>query len=315
MSGGRGWLRRIATVALVAAAVAFIARSVFTNSRDLATFDWRVRPWVLALSTAAHVAVLAWGVLIWSRVLRHFGVKNAPFAALLRIWALSNAFKYVPGKVWQFLTAARLATSSGLPQVVTLSSMLVHVLLSLAAGCVLAVATLPLTELGVSAELVWLLRIGVPAAAAVGVHPGWINLGLRLVPKALHREVLAWNASWIDGLALLALAVVSWMFYGIAFFLFLLSLAPVPLDVLPAAAGINALSFVAGMAAILAPAGLGVKEWAMTLLLAPVLPVGVAAVVAVGARLWSVAADVALAGLALLLRTRDVPAAETRPPV
>lgn len=314
MSSGGGWLRRLATVALVAAAIAFIARSVLTNSRDLATFDWRVRPWVLALSTAAHVAVLAWGVLVWSRVLRHFGVRDTTFGALLRIWALSNAFKYVPGKVWQFLTAARLATSSGLPQVVTLSSMLVHVLLSLAAGCVLAVATLPLTELGVSGQVAWVLRIGVPVAAVLGVHPGWINLGLRLVPRALHREVLAWNASWLDGLALLVLAVVSWILYGVAFFLFLLSLAPVPLGVLPAAAGINALSFVAGMAAILAPAGLGVKEWAMTLLLAPVLPVGVAAVVAVGARLWSVAADVALAGVALLVRDPGPPVAGRPPP-
>jgi uncharacterized membrane protein YbhN (UPF0104 family) len=310
MSGGRGWLRRLATVALIAAALAFIARTVLTNSRDLATFEWRVRGWILALSVAAHVAVLAWGVFVWSRVLRHFASRRASYVSLLRIRAISNGARYIPGGIWQFLTAARMASSSGLSQVVTLSAMLVHDFLSLVSACVVAVATLPMEALGLSTELSWLLRIAVPVAAVISVHPAWINLGLRLIPRALHREVLVWHADWTGGVALLLLSLVSWALYGAAYYLFLLALAPLPLSVVPAAAGVNALSFVAGYVAVFAPGGLGVKEWAMTLLLTPLLPVGVAAVISVAARLWLVVAEVALAGIALLLRERRGPAVE-----
>jgi glycosyltransferase 2 family protein len=148
------------------------------------------------------------------------------------------------------------------------------------------------------------LRIAVPLAAIAAMHPAWIGLGLRLIPRAFHRDVLGWHGRWIDGLGLLALSVVTWGIYGVAFYLFLLSLAPVPLAALPAAAGVNALSFVAGSVAIVAPGGLGVKEAAMTGLLLPFLLPGVAAVMAVLARFWSIVADLVLAGIALLLPDR-----------
>ena len=313
MSAPRVWARRLLTIALVAAAVAFIARIVVVNSRDLATFDWQIRVWVLALSVAAHVFVLCTGVYIWSRVLHFFASRDTPFPALLRVWALSNVARYIPGGIWRLLAAARLASSTGMSQVVTLSAMVVHVLLSLVSACVTAAFTLPLAALGVPDRLALVLRVGVVIGALVCVHPAWINLGLRLVPRALHRDVLAWHARWIDGLGLLCLSIVSWLLFGGAFYLFLLSLAPIPLSALPASAGVNALSFAAGAVMVVAPAGLGVKELAMTGLLAPLLPAGVAAVIAVASRLWAIAAELALAGIALLARDGRAPDAGAGP--
>jgi hypothetical protein len=304
------WLRRALTLALVAAAAAFIAHTIVSNSRELAEFEWRVRPLVLAASVAAHTGVLAWGVFVWSRVLRGFGVRDAPFAPLLRVWALSNAARYIPGAIWQFVAAARLGAGSGLPQVVTLSSMIVHVLLSLATASTVAVLTLPLVGLGLPAWLAWTLRVAAPCAAVACVHPAAINLGLRLVPRALHRDVLSWHASWGEGLQVLALALASWLLYGAAYFLFLAALAPVPIARLPEAAGVNALSFVVSYVAVFAPGGLGVREPVMTVLLRLMLPVGVAAVVAVAARLWSVAAELLLVLVASLPRPARAVGAE-----
>ena len=303
MSAGRGWARRLLTFALIAVALGYIARMVLANAGDLATLELRIG--MLALSVAAHVVVLVWGVFIWSRVLRFFAAEQASFPALLRIWALSNVVRYIPGGVWRFLAAARLANASGLSQVVTLSAMVVHVLLSLVSACVVAIATLPLDALGVSEDVALILRIAVPVAAVIAMHPAWLGWGLRLIPRALHREVLGWHGSWLDGLGLLCLSLATWAIYGGAFYLFLAALAPLPLSALPAAIGVNALSFVAGSVTVIAPGGLGVKEVAMTGLLLPLLPAGVAAVTAVAARLWSVVADLALAGIALLLRDRS----------
>jgi uncharacterized membrane protein YbhN (UPF0104 family) len=99
--------------------------------------------------------------------------------------------------------------------------------------------------------------------------------------------------------------VVSWVLYGAAYFLFLNALADVPSNALVASTGVNTLSFLAGYLAIPAPGGLGVRESAMTVLLNPILPAGVAAVVAVGARLWSIVAELGLVGLALVAHRKS----------
>lgn len=299
MSTRGRWVRRLLTLLLVAATAAFLARTVVTNSRELAAFEWRVRPLVLLASVVAHTAVLAWGVFVWSRVARGFGARDASFRALLRVSAYSSAARYIPGgAIWQLLAAARLSPGSGLPQVVALSSMIVHVLLSVATACLVGAMTLPLVRLGLASGLVWPLRVGLPAVALICVHPAVINAGLGLVPRALHRDVLRWEARWVEGVALLALGLATWVLYGAAFFVFLLALTPLPAEALVAAIGVNAVAFAAGWAALFAPGGIGVRESAMTLLLTPLLPAGVAAVVSVGARLWSVAAELALVAVA-----------------
>jgi uncharacterized membrane protein YbhN (UPF0104 family) len=136
-------------------------------------------------------------------------------------------------------------------------------------------------------------------AAAVGVvHPRLLNGVLGFIPRLLKREVIAWTGSWADGIVLLGLAVVSWAVYGGAYYLFVRALTPLSPAALPVMAGVNALSFVAGVLTPL-PGGLGVREAAMQRLLLPLLPAGVAGVISIAARLWSVAGE--LIGGALVL--------------
>ena len=301
MSEGGGWGRRLFSLTLIAAATAFIVGTVVTNSRELATFDWQVRPQVLALSILAHVLVLVWGVFVWSKVIPLVGYRGTRFPALLRIWSLSNAAKYIPGVIWQFLAAARLGATAGLPKVVVVSSMLVHVMMSLLAACVIAVLTLPLTALGLPPALNWPLRVAIPLAGILAVHPRAINFGILRLTRLLRRDVLAWEGRWGDGLTLLGLSVVSWVFTGIAYFLFLSSLTELHLATFPVSTGVNALAFAAGLV-VPVPGGLGIRESAMTLLLDSLqLPASVAAIVSVGARLWSVVTELALVLIAMVV--------------
>lgn len=288
------WARRLLSYALVAAAVAFLALTVARNWRQLRTYEWEVEIGLLLVSVAAHVAVLIWGVFLWSRVLAHFAAQPVPFPALLRIWSLSNATRYIPGTVWQFLTAAKLSREEGLGGVLALTSMLVHVALSLLAALTVSALVIPATLLGLSESAFQLARVAVVVLALLAVHPALLNAGLRLVPRALHREVLSWHGSWGDGVALLLLANLSWLLYGGAYTLFVASLTDVPLAAVIPLTAVNAISFFVGYVAVIAPGGIGVRESAMTVLLTPLMPVGVAAVVSIAARLWSVVAEVAI---------------------
>lgn len=300
----RSWWRALAGVLLVAAAAVFLGMTVARNWRELAAFEWRVRWLELGASVLALTAVLAWGVVVWKQVLDRFEHRPVGLSVLMRIWFASNLARYIPGKIWQFVGAAELARAAGLSRVVVLTSMVVHIgfsLLSAAAVSAIALAAWDAVPLpGLPLALL-------AAASLFLVHPAVINAGLGLVPRAFHDEVLQWNGSWADGLVLLGLSVFSWVLYGLAFALFVDAIIPIDGAALLPLTGVNALSFLAGYVVFLAPAGLGVKEGAMAALLRPFAPAGVAAVLAMVSRLWTIAAE--LLGAALVLALTRAPVA------
>jgi hypothetical protein len=290
-----GW-KKAATAILVAAAAWFLFRTIQDNWREIRGYPWHVDPVLLVASVAALVAVLAWGVFVWSRVLRRFEHLPVRLPTLQRIWFLSNLARYIPGSVFQLLTAAQLSRSAVLSAAVLLTSLLVHTALSMLSAVVVSAWTLA-PGLFPALPAPW-IAVGVTAAALLVVHPRLLNTVLGAIPRLLKREVIAWNGSWADGIVLLGLAVVSWAIYGGAYYLFVRSLMPLSPAALPVMTGVNALSFVAGVLTPL-PGGLGVREAAMQRLLLPLLPAGVAGVISIAARLWSVAGE--LIGGALVL--------------
>jgi hypothetical protein len=217
--------KKAATALLVAAAAWFLFRTIERNWRQIRGYPWHVDPPLLCASVLALVAVLAWGVFVWSRVLRRFEHPPVRLATLLRIWFLSNLARYIPGTVFQLVTAAQLSRSAGLSA---------GRAADLAAGAHLDLAPGGRGRLRVDAGGVALPR---PAralvacwrptvAAALAVHPRVLNAMLGAIPRLLKRDVIGWNGSWADGLGLLALALVSWTLYGGAYYLFLRSLTP-----------------------------------------------------------------------------------------
>ena len=300
-------LRRVFAALLVAATVWYLASTIHRHWAELRAFDWRADPGLLAASVALHVLVLAWGVWVWSRVLRHFEHPPVRLGTLQRIWFLSNLARYVPGKVFQFIAVAQLSRSAGLSGAVLLTSMLVHTGITLLAAVVVAAWTV---TGGVfrGVDPLW-PAIGLTAAALAAVHPAFLNRLLAAIPRLLKREVIRWNGRWMDGVLLMALSIVSWVLYGGAYHLFIAALIDVPWSLMPALTGVNALSFVFGYVSPL-PGGAGLREVSMKMLLEPYMASGVAAVLAIAARLWTIAAEL-LGGAAAVLLARRMPDAPT----
>lgn len=299
--------RRWLGAALAALALAFVAATIAREWSQLQQYRWDVDLPELVASLVALVLVLAWGVWVWGRVLARLRSRPVRFRDLLRIWFLSSLARYVPGKIWQFVGAANMARSAGVAGPVLLTSMVIHIGFTLLAAAVVASLTLlPMElELGV-ATVVGLATLSL--ASLLLVHPRVLNWGLRLVPKAVHGEVMRWSGGWGDGLVLLGLSVVSWILYGLAFALFVHSIVDVPPSAVVPLTGANALAFLVGYLFFIAPAGLGAREAVLTVLLTPLAPAGVAAVVAIATRLWTIAAEVlgALAVLAVRPKEGDV---------
>jgi hypothetical protein len=195
------------------------------------------------------------------------------------------------------------------------TSLLLHTGFNLVGGLLVGAVLLPEDALppAVRQALFW----AAPFALLL-VHPRVLETAFRVL-RALSREAAGtWTGGWLENVGLVALTMVGWLLSGLALYAFVLSLTPLPADSLLPVLGINAGAFVVGTLVFVAPAGLGAKEGAAAALFALYVPAGVAAVLAVATRLWTVLSELIAAAVLMRLGPgaglRGAPPAAEAPP-
>jgi hypothetical protein len=297
----RSGLRRIGGALFVVAALAFLLLAVSRQREELRAYEWSFDVRWLALSFALLLCGLLGSAIIWKRVLVAFD-HDVELRPLTRIWFVSGLGRYIPGKVWQLVGVADMARALGIDAVTSITSLALYMMYATVTALLLGVYLMPADAI---AGLETPLRVarGAAPAALLLLHPALVRAALRLGGRLLRSEMRPWRGGVADSTALLLMCVLQWLVYGTAFYAFTASLSDAPLALLPHLTASFALSFVAGYVVFFAPAGLGAKEGALALLLSGVMPLGVAAAVSIGARLWTVAGEVVPA--LLLLRKRS----------
>lgn len=313
----RRWVIRATQLFLTLAVTYFLFRSLSVSWEEIATLDrvaWRPRPMPLLASLALLLAVFAYLVGLWSRMVRLFDGPVLSLIESFRIFFIANLGRYLPGKFWQLAGLAYLAGKRGVPLATASSAAILGQVFSLAAAAVVAVIALTLAGTAdYPRELLpWGLALLVVVLLAT-TWPGLLRRGLDLAFRLARGggeppRIEGWfGARW------LVLYLPAWIGYGIAFGLLWSAFPALPPVFWPAAVGALAGAYFLGYAAIFAPAGVGVREGALALLLAPWTGSAAAAILAVIARLWMTAAEllpvVGLGGGALwqrLSRDREV---------
>jgi uncharacterized membrane protein YbhN (UPF0104 family) len=292
--------RRWLTGAVVAVVAAFVALALRSQWRVISRADWRLEPVRFTLATAllaVSFAIVAW---LWGVALR--GVAGVPVRRGVRIWFLSNLARYVPGSVWSILGAVELARRDGAPRrsaasVVALTQLL-NVGVALLAGLPVIVAEFA--------------RYGRPALAGLAVVvAGLVALWLARRPliRLLRRRYpdLTWRDVIPSGRLAVGLTLgyaVYWIVAGLAFGVFAAAVHPPAGDHLALTVAAFSAAYAIGFLSLLTPSGLGVREGVLVAVLAGVMPAGVAAVVAVLARLWMMAVELLGAGVTVALAGR-----------
>lgn len=300
---GAARARRLAGPALIVAGIIFLGAFLFSNASELQHHDWTVRPGLLLLSVVIQMVGLASGTLIWQQLLRGMSVQ-ASYMDLTRVRFVSALTRFIPGKIWPFVGAARLAASTGIPATVTVTSLIAQTVFSLLGALLIAVYFLPSAATAFDSRIM-LLRWLAPMLLGLA-HPRIISAALRIVGKATRSAIGMWTGTWLDGVRLVAISVVGWLITGFALYLFVLSLTPLPVAALGPVIGANALAFFLGQAFFITPAGLGAKEGTMALVIALYVVAPAAALIAIAARIWTTLAELIIALLALRLAPADV---------
>lgn len=313
MSPRRRWLLRLLQLVLLLAVGIGLYRALTSQLSELTWEEVRragtPQPGTLLLSLVMLLGVYVVHALLWRRITADVGGGTTGLRAALHAYFVSGLGRYIPGRLWQLAGLAVLAGRAGLAPSRAVAASLFAQLGFLTTGLVFLGLTLPdlgsrvtagsagglnpfllASVLAVTAAVaIWLLaatRLGrflhAWAARRLGARMGErVAAALAIADEVDPRRALMWAAGY----------AASWLLFGAAFVVFVRAFAPVPAEHLLATAGTVAAAYLAGYLFFLTPAGLGIREAAMGLLLAQFLAPGAAAVVAVLSRVWFMAGE------------------------
>lgn len=296
-------VRRLVALGIVAAVVLVLA----DNWSPLRVEIGRIPP--LSLALAALVGLVSpWvSMLGWRRLLAALGSPLTVRAAA-PVFLPGQLAKYLPGSVWTIVVQADLASRLGVPRRRTAVVSLVSMVLSIAVGAVIGLPALPqVLNQAVSATTegagsVDAATVALTAAAALGalsvmLWPRGINAALSRLLARAGRPGMDRDLRTADLASVMGWFAAAWLGQGLTTMVLVRSLAP---EIAPATLVVTticgtAVTTALGMAAIVAPAGVGVREGTMLLVLSAIMPLAAAGAVVVVLRFLQVAVDVLMA--------------------
>lgn len=306
-------LVRLAQGALLALILWGIYRVLAPELGQLSWADltrWRPAATPLLASFGLLVAVYIGHALLWRQIMRDLSIGAPTVRTTIRVYFTASLGRYLPGKLWQLAGLAVLARQAGLPpgraaaaavlgQVGFLTTGLLYLgitlpewdsALGLAGGGGPGPLTLGAVLLITGGAVMWMLvatpvghgfrawmvrRAGARAAEGLGA-------AFRLADGIRPRDAMVWAAGY----------ALSWIALGMAFTLFVAAFEPTAATMPRYLGGAVAAAYLAGYLFVLAPAGIGVREAAMLILLQRVMPDAAGAlVVSALSRVWFTAAE------------------------
>lgn len=286
------WRRPALSGLLVVAMVAAFALALGGHWDETADRLREQRPLVLAGSLLLALTGVFLSFLLWRGTLAVLGSRLALRPAA-RLFFVSQLGKYLPGAVWPVVAQMRLGKELGVPRQRMGLAFLLTLGLATLVGVFLGLAALP-TLLRAEGRVVLLGLLALPLLAALLV-PRVINALLGLALRVLRRPGLEQPFAGRDVLRGVVSAVVFWLVYGGHVWLLAVGLGADPWQALPVSIGGFAIAFSLGPLLVVLPAGAGVREAVLVVLLASVLSTPEATAVALTSRAVLIVTDGLLA--------------------
>jgi glycosyltransferase 2 family protein len=292
-SGGKRAIHVIVQIVLTGVVTVFVFRALGGTLEDALALDRALadpRPLPLLLATVVLFGGYAWAARLWGLMVGELGGRDPGPRLSVQLLLAANLGRYIPGKIWQLAGLAVLARRRGMsPAGATAAALLVQGF-ALAATATWGVPAF-LAEGGVpgSGAARWALGILLVLVLLTSIPPvthAATRLLFRLSrrdPEDAPRPGVGFGPRW------LALNVLLWGVYGVAFHLFVsgLGFQIHPFESVTAFAA----AYLVGNLFVPAPAGVGIREVALAgLLLDQLGPAAMA--VAILARVWMTVVEV-----------------------
>ncbi|MEO7183062.1 MAG: lysylphosphatidylglycerol synthase domain-containing protein [Gemmatimonadaceae bacterium] len=265
---------------------------------------------LVALASLVVLATYALLIETWRGVLNALGgrLERAPAAI---VWLGSGLARYLPGVGWQIGVMTLMTKRRDVPVAISATTSIIITVTNLITGLVVfsvASATMP----AVRGFRVWLVLAGVAALAAA---PFVLSRLAAITKRVSGRDLVIPTISLRPVILSIVGTAVSWIMYGIAFWILTQSIFPDPSRSVAGCIALYTGAYMTGLLAIVPPAGLGVADVAMIELAARLGLFGrpEAVILAGVVRIWRTVLEivpgvVTLGVTSLLERARDAKA-------
>lgn len=268
----------------------------------LRSLDWgeisqiRFNGWWLLAACVLGLGVRLWQVEIWVTALRNLGARDVVInARLVLIYAKSWLGRYIPGTAPWILGKIYFASRHGISTAKLAVGSIIEAGTQVAVLIVISAAALSMdARLRVNGPEFMIAALILGLLCIVVLTPAVFNRVMTFLARRVARRANQ-PAVQVDLRTILVASsqyAVAALFGGLALFCLVKSVHPgVQSSDLMFVVSAACVAGAASMVAILAPAGLGVRESVLLVLLAVIVPPAVAAVLVIAARLWEVALD------------------------
>jgi len=289
---------------LTIAVIVFVIVQLVKNWNSVQAYEWDLDVPLLVASIAAQVVTFVLFSHMVTILFRGFGYE-VKLKHAFKIAYIANLGRYVPGRIWPVFTLSYLGKTIKIDEQVSVAAWAVSLIISLPGSilaglvCIWLVPELQphaITAMPVSLGTLALI-VGVISAILV-VAPNTSLFIYNLILRLLRMKPVKLRLTFPMALKVFCGYLLCWVVFGLAFWLFLLSIAP-DADISPIAAiGVFVISYQIGYLAIFSPGGVGVRELVMTAMLATYVG-PIAPAVAVASRLWNLVSEIIASLVAL----------------
>jgi len=291
-------LRQALRVAFALAALLLLILATMRQWDDFVAAVAELDATAVTVSFAAVLAALVLNMLAWREAMAAVDI-HVSLAASARVFYLSQLGKYVPGSVWPVVAQMELTRDTGVSRVRGATGAIVAMVVGVATSSAVASTLLVLPHAEIRSRYWWVVAV-VPVVGAA-LHPAVLRRLLAPLFRVTRRSP---QLPTLNGAALLRATAWSagmWLALGAHAYVLTERLASPRTAPFLIVTGAMAFAWVVGFLVVLAPAGLGVREGALTLALATVVPTSGALALAVVSRVLMTLGDAAAAGVVILL--------------
>lgn len=308
-----GLARRVTLAVVFAVAVVGFGALFVINRRHelgevLAELAWPAVLAALLLAVVAQLAALA----SYRAITADLGSPLAPRPAG-KVYFVSQLGKYLPGSVWGMVALVSLAAQQRVPRRTSVAAGVINLVVSVATAAALAALLLPFGAME-TVKHFWYLALLLPVLLA-GLHPRVVVGVLDIALRKVGRVPVPSRMSYTGTVRAAGWQTVCWLLYGLHALVLAVGIgAELDPGLVTVAVGGFALAYGIGPLFVLTPAGAGVRETALVLLLGGALGGSSAALaLALISRLLLVVTEFGQAGVWFLLARSRTPTPEPLP--
>jgi len=270
---------------------------IYRNIGEIRQYDFSYNLWFILLAFAFEILAYLFQFGIWINLSGEYGLK-APAIKAGKGFFLSQLGKYIPGKVG--LVLVRMDAYRGYSKKKIAVATGFEMIIALAAACILILVGLISAAEFLPGHAVY-GAVAMLAVLLVLLYPPFflklVNFGFKLI----KREPIEESPSFRTTIKFILAFMLVGLLQGMGLFFALKSLSPVPFEYYMTITAVYYAAGIVGLISFFAPAGIGVREGILMLVLPLFIPEPVVIVGAILIRLLMTAAELTMAGTSTLL--------------